>query len=315
MSVTPLPREVRRHTRRTLYVVAGFYVAVGFVVATAAAVLGDRLGTFLGFLIISGAIVTAVILRALLRAETYLAALGELAATMHARLERVETATNALQRRVPPENGRSADGGVRLLDLTAIGGGDPSLLTAATLERKAFPRLVTSLEEEVIGSHESPASEDTAGLEASNTEPSLDAVPAAVATSETTEDSMSDFEEPGAPAVKSLFRLWKVALRRGDLAGCREVYAALVDAADPQTIAPLGAQLAAVADRVEASLRQAYGARVRDKDYAAALALGERIRCLLSDRPVADECRRLAPILARRLSDSAPQPLPVRDAQ
>lgn len=141
--------ETSRHTKRTLYVVAAFYVVVGFVAATASALNGDRLGTFLGFLIISGALGATSLLRAVLRIGVRISAMGDAVTEMHARLGRVEAGLNEARERAGLD-GRSPPnaGGVRMLDLATMGNDNPDVLTAATLDQDAYPRLVASMEDD-----------------------------------------------------------------------------------------------------------------------------------------------------------------------
>lgn len=278
--------EFGRHARRTLYVVAGFYVIVGFVAATASAISGDRLGTFLGFLIISGAIGGAVILRSVLNLEAGLTVLREAMLDARDRLGVVERSVTALREHAGVAPTGSELAAQKLLDLASIGSGDPSALTAATLDRSVFPRLVTSMEEVP------PAQSKVVAAQAAapSVTPSTNEIAA-----------QSDESEVEGPASINLLRQWKIALRNGDLGGCRAVYAAIVDTAGAEEADPLRIQIEELADRVERSLRDAFTTHVRSQDFAAALALGERMTHLLPDRPVAAEFRKLEPALRRRL--------------
>lgn len=278
--------EFGRHARRTLYVVAGFYVIVGFVAAAASAVSGDRLGTFIGFLIISGAIGGAVLLRSVLHVEACVSAMSEAMLDARERLAHVERTLGALGNPSLPHEPPPADlAAKKVLDLASIGSGDPSLLTAATLDRAVFPRLVASMEEEPPA--QSPTTTD-------------DTVPAGEATSD---------DNGMAPASINLLRQWKIALRNGDLSGCRAVYGAMVDTVGAEEAQPLRLQIEQLADRVEQSLREAFAVRFRAGDFAEALALGERLCHLLPDRPVAAEFRRIEPHLLRRLEPVVDEPV------
>jgi len=303
--------ETSRHTKKTLYVVAAFYVAVGFVAATASALNGDRLGTFLGFLIISGALAATALLRAVLRIGVRISAIGEAMEGLHARLNRVEAGLRVVREHVGVD-GRAATaaGGIRVLDLAAIGSGDPSVLAAATLDRQAYPRLVTTMEE-------APPAQSAAAEAAEHT--FIPLRPTLTASDERTLDAMETQSETNAQpndtedhdagfagaATKNLLRHWKVALRDGDLAGCRAVYSALVDTAGAEAVASLGAQVEELADRIERSLREAFSLRVRERDYAGALAIGERMCSLLPDRVVVAEFMRVRAHLLRRLHREA----------
>jgi hypothetical protein len=308
--------ETSRHTKKTLYVVAAFYVAVGFVAATASALNGDRLGTFLGFLIISGALAATALLRAVLRIGVRISAIGEAMEGLHARLNRVEAGLRVVREHVGVD-GRAATtaGGIRVLDLAAIGSGDPSVLSAATLDRQAYPRLVTTMEE-------APPAQSAAAEAAEHTftplhptlTPSDERTLDAMGTQSETNAQPNDFEdacddaEVGGAATKNLLRQWKVALRDGDLAGCRAVYSALIDTAGTEAAASLGAQVEELADRIERSFREAFSLRVRERDYAGALAIGERMCSLLPDRAVVAEFLRVRAHLLRRLNREAAPP-------
>jgi len=278
--------EFGRHARRTLYVVAGFYVVVGFVAAAGSAVGGDRLGTFIGFLIISGAIGGAVALRSILHVEACVSAMSEALLDARDRLTHLERSVGALREPTQGIDPRSVDAAARkLLDLASIGSGDPSLLTAATLDRAVFPRLVASMEEEP---------------------------PAQSAEVTDTTTSSGEPETEGAsltPASINLLRQWRIALRNGDLAGCRAVYSAMIDTVGAEEAEPLRVQIEQLADRVEQSLREAFVAKFRAGDLAEALALGERISHLLPDRPVTTEFRRLEPHIRRRLEAMEEEPV------
>lgn len=292
--------EIGRHARRTLYMVAGFYVVVGFVVATASAVGGDRLGTFLGFLIISGAIGGTFVLKAVLNMETGVSALGEAVLDARDRLGQLERSVSALREQVQTGDAPVVDRGVRrLLDLAAIGNGDPSALTAATLDRAVFPRLVAAMD------GEPPAQSQPAGEAAK-----ADAPPPS--------DGPADGEGNGAdvnagnwhgPSSINLLRQWKIALRDGDLGSCKAVYSAMIDTAGEEAARPLRAQIEELGDRVERSLREALAARIRAKQFAEALAIGERLCHLLPDRPAAAEFQRLEPHLRRRLRPPQVEPI------
>jgi hypothetical protein len=194
---------------------------------------------------------------------------------------------------------------VRILDLAAIGPGDPTMLTAATLDRDVYPRLLATMDDAPPAqSGQAPDDPDSAPIawsvhsssQAQETSRPVAAHP-----------PCSDADGPdGAttPATKSLLREWQVALDNADLAGCRAVYAAMIDVAGSDAVAPLAAQIEALADRVERTLREAFAAHVRRCDFDAAIAMGERMCNLLPDRRVCGEFRRLLPHL-RRHADAA----------
>ncbi len=312
--------ETSRHTKKALYIVAAFYVAVGFVAATASAFNGDRLGTFLGFLIISGALASTALLRAVLRIGVRISAIGEAMEGLNARLNRVEAGLRVVResRRAGSVEERAAmpAGGIRVLDLAAIGSGDPSVLSAATLDRQAYPRLVTTMDEAPPAqSAVAEAAEHTfiplRPILTASDERTLDALETQNETSvqpNEMEDAYSDNAEVGGAATKNLLRQWKVALRDGDLAGCRAVYSALIDTAGAEAVASLGAHVEELADRIERSFREAFSLRVRERDYAGALAIGERMCSLLPDRAVVAEFMRVRAHLLRRLHREAARP-------
>lgn len=141
--------------KRTLFVLACFYVAAGLAVAVSTAVAGDPIGAFLGFLIVTGTIAIAVAFNMLFHLQD---------STMHTQqsideiLHRLEqpaadpkpqiaepatTQTRPATTQVMPP---APETEVSMLDLVAIGPGDPSLLAAVRLDRDMFPRLVTEME-------------------------------------------------------------------------------------------------------------------------------------------------------------------------
>ncbi|MBI1827782.1 MAG: hypothetical protein HY287_07650 [Planctomycetes bacterium] len=294
-----------RQNRKTLYVVTALYVVVGFILAAASAVQGDRLGTFLGFIIISGAIAIAVVLRILLMLTGVMAGLDSTVSRLRSRVDQLHVRVGELAAAVANSmaNAGNATSGMgsgstevlnaaaersELLDLAAVGRGDPAALTAATLDRHAYPRLLRTME------HEPPPAGD--GI--------APASPPAPALRLLAEDHHS--EANGGASTRNLLRTWKKALRDGDLAACREVYSAMVDTADAIELLPLKAQLEDLADRTEAPLRKAFVELVKSCDYVGALAIGEQICCLLGDRAIAAEFERLRPFLRRKLNQSRP---------
>jgi hypothetical protein len=224
-----------------------------------------------------------------LNVEAGLAVLREAVLDTRDRLAQLERGTIAPREPAKSVEPAAPDSGARkLLDLASIGTGDPSVLTAATLDRAVFPRLVASMEESP------PAQSYPPTATFADIPPGVPHVG-------------SDFEIE--PASINLLRHWKVALRNGDLAGCRAVYAAIVDTAGAEETDPLRVQIEELADRVERSLRDAFASHVRSQDFAAALALGERITHLLPDRPVVAEFLRLEPHLRRRVEQLEALPL------
>jgi len=261
--------DFSRHSRKTLYVVAGFYVFVGFALAITSAVGGDRLGTFLGFLIISGALVGAFVLRAILRVQQQVDDIAYHVAEIRDTVLAAERSLGEQIREVKEA------AGVQLIDLSTFGTGDASALTAATLDRDVYPRLVATMEETP------PAGGNGAGEKASS---GAGGAPSAL---------------PRGPATKNLLRQWKIAIREVDLAACRAVLSTLVDLTPEEELAPLEQQFAALAKRVEGSLRQSFSAHVRNRDFEGALAVGERIVELLPESPLVADFTRIKPQLER----------------
>ena len=188
--------ETARRTRKTLYIVAGLYVAVGFVVLVGAALAGDPLSAFLGFLIVSGALAVAILVSSVLRLSARLSAIDEGLADIRAQLDRIENSrplAGTLTAAMP------ADGDPDMLDLAAIGLGDPASITAATLDRDVFPRLVKTM-------HEAPPPEPAGpggrgAVEHSSSGPRQpDTDPTARAENET---------DGRAVSLKNLIRTWK----------------------------------------------------------------------------------------------------------
>jgi hypothetical protein len=186
------------------------------------------------------------------------------------------------------------------IDLAAFGPGDPSELVAARLDRDAFPRMVAMMEAEP------PPEAAVIGP---------DAVLGPAAAGETVREKLDrDAAESDRPAMttKDLLRAWRVGLRNGDLASCREAYAALVDTVDAAALGPLELKLNELADRTESSLREAFAVYRRQCDCVGMITVGERICSLLPDRPVAEEFRRVESHLRRLAAlgtESATPPL------
>ncbi len=281
----PRPQQLaNRRAARTLQIISALYVAVGFFLAIPAALRGDRLSAFLGFLIVSGALVAAAIGRILLRLTDRITALSEGLVGLDERLERIEHVAERLA-------GDRPDGPpVRHLNLSAIGRGDPSILAAASLDRDVFPRLVT-----IIGNESAVPSQRAAGSKSGE----LEAQPEQLAERPTPEAAPS-----AAVTTKNLLREWKLGLDKGDLAACRAVYAALVAVTNPADLQPMTLQLAGLADSTERLLRKSFGQYARDRDYAGMIMVGETICKLLADRPVAADFLRLKPHLLHLREDA-----------
>lgn len=275
-----------RRTRRTLHLVVGLYVAIGLLVSCVGALSGDRLSTFLGFMIVGGALGAAAIFNILFRTVSSIGTQDRSAAEMRSSLARIEGVLEEIR-----SSRREEDvDRVRMINLASVGGGDPGAITAATLDRSDFPRLVTAIGKE----HHSTSDADRPDR--------------------TDWDSMTERRAPEAQSVESpvlrevhgkdLWRTWSAAMRDGNLLACRSAYAALVDSAEPQAVADMARALEALALRHESRLRRTFAARVQAKQFGEALALGAEIFSLFGDHPLSDEFERLRPILERRVSST-----------
>lgn len=278
-----------------MFLVAALYVAIGLALAVLSALRGDPLGTFLGFLIVSGALGATVVLNAVLRVSAQADSLGEQLQMISRHVVHLE---EYLSSRLDANGPPGGTGAVRNLDLASIGAGDPSVLAAATLNRSVYPRLVRTMEEDP------PADCDaTPSLAAESTSDATNqAIPfQGLRTAEPAGEIGSNGDVlGGGAATKNLLALWRRAVRDGDLMTCQAVYSALVDTAGPNELAPLREQLHAIADGVERELREQFSRCIKQKNFAAALATGDAICRALFDRPVAEEFQRLRPMLAQR---------------
>ncbi len=288
--------ETVRRTRGTLYVVGGFYVAIGFLIAVPSALAGDRLSAFLGFLIVSCALGFAAVLTLVLRLAVRVSAIEECIEDVSRRLKQFEEAA-------PDPTGAGAAGPIGqescMLDLSAIGPGDPSTLAAATLDRARFPRLVASMDEAPPPDAPPPAAPalQDANPFGDSPEPRFDRAA-------TSTDEPLDPSEPAGVADKNPLRVWKVAMREGDLAACREVWSTLVDTADLDFVAQMNSQLEELSMKTERSLRATFVQSVRRGDYNGALAIGEQITRLFPDQTIAREFQEIEPHLRRRAQEA-----------
>lgn len=270
------------NSRKTLNVVTVFYVLVGFALATVSAFWGDRLGTFLGFVIISGALSFAVLLRVVLQVGLRISNLTEHIDVIRSRMDTIEHVLKEVS--VPRDESQSKLPTVAL-DLAAIGSGDPTVLVAATLDRSRYPRLATTMNLQ--------PPQKTADM---------------VHEHEMENNGSIDQEEDVRSShvnTKNLLRTWKVAIRDGDLSMCRSIYSTMLDLVDPIQLEQLRFPMEKLADHIENELRQQFAERMRKEDYRAMFDIGEQICSQLSDRPVAREFERIRPYLLRRLNQSS----------
>jgi len=319
--------EITRDTKSTLYIVAVFYVLIGFVLATWGLVAGDRLGTFVGFVIISGALATTALLRAVLRMGIQLSSIHESLERLRIDLGRPVAASPTVPTAVPtgpgkpattaashsattdthPVRGASPDAQdarplavptskqvLPTIDLANAPMENADVLAAATLERGVFPRLVRAMEAEPPAQSSDAVSlmEDDSG----------DEIPV---------DALEWFDGPlaetasvrSAAAVRNILRSWRVALRARDLPTCRRVFAALEDTADASVVDPLRQPLGELIARIERELRDEFTQRRRAGDFPGMLRVGQCICALLPERPIAAEFRRIEPHILRRAQE------------
>jgi hypothetical protein len=290
--------EAARRTRKTLYIVAGLYVGIGFLVAAGAAMAGDRLSAFLGFLIISGALAVGVVVSAVLRIGVRLDETAETIKEVRARLGRLEKNGVLLETRAAAS---SAGDTIRTIDLGAVTGPDPTLITAGILDGGGFPRLAEA------GTRPERAS-TPAGISAAWGACAPQAPGARFSASESSDELHEGTGGPGEnpdateTTPEDPWQAWEVARDNGDLAACRSILSALVDTESPDAVAQLTAELAELTSRTEAALRSSFSACIREGDYAGAVAVGRRMCALLPGRPVIAEFERVRPLLERRLA-------------
>lgn len=283
-SYARLVESVRR-TRNTLYLVAGLYIVVGFIVATATAMQRDRLGTFLGFMIISGALSMGLIARTALQVLVRIAHIEESLDDFAERIEGLMPLV-AEDKSAPAVTAAKE---VSVMDLAGIGVGDPAVLAAATLDRDVYPRLVSAMEQ---APPDWPIAEPTP-------EPSIGAGEV-----KDTRHAPGNGTNGSAARTRNLLQQWKVALADEDLAQCRQVFSAIVDLAHHDEVRPLRDQIRELEDRIEQRLRERFTYQIHSRNFVAALETGQQMTSLLGDRPVAAEFARLRPILTRRADEA-----------
>jgi len=292
MRPRPSPIKATNRTRKTLYVVAGFYVAVGLFMAAGAALAGDRLSAFLGFLIVSGALAAGLASSALLRLNAQLCEVFQALDDIRAKLASLAKDNHSSETR---RANRSAAETASTIDLVALGASRPELLIARTLRRNEFPRLVTAVEA-------APPDEPADAGEDQQSEKPETAIQSTEAVHATKEDEADHAIES---TKKNLLRVWRVALRDGDLAACRSVFSDLVNIADSSVIVPLSAQLQELTRHTEQLLRSDFLHSLRVKDYAGALEVGHQIQTLFPDSRATLDFTQIKPTLEARLQGPA----------
>lgn len=295
-SYARLVESVRR-TRNTLYLVAGLYIVVGFVVAIATAMQPDPMGTFFGFLIITGALAMGLIARTALQVLVRIAhieeSLDDFADRVEGLMPLVRTNERSPRDQEPPVE--------QVIDLAVIGSGNLEQLAAANLIRDAYPRLVSprvsataeTLNEGILSDQFSDCSDShstkSSSISSSN-------------------HGAGNGANGVAASARNLLEQWKSALAEGDLPLCKRIFASLLDVADRDALKPLEVQICELEDRLERRLRERFTTHVHRREFVAALETGEEMRSLLSDRPVAADFERLRPILARRADEALTVP-------
>lgn len=260
-----------------VYAIAGLYVGVGLLIIFRAALIGDVFNALVGLLVVSGALGGAFFLIRGLHLGTRMWAMAEALEDIRTRLQQVAREAESEEVR------EDAADAVRVMNLAAIGEGDPSVLTAATLDRSRFPRLVAALDE---------LHEQTTDLKNKAAHDSF---------LSDLDDAEADLPDDVSPTARNLLRQWRVAVRTGDLNTCRQVYGALADIADPELVARLGETLSRLTEHIRLDLRDAFRASIRAANYADALAVGYELHKLFAKSQAAADFTRLEPHLRRRL--------------
>ncbi len=306
--MTPHQRilEAIRDSRKTLNVIAIFYIVVGFALALASSFSGDRLGAFLGFVIISGALAFAVLLQAVLRIGLRISNLTEHVDVIRSQMDHVDhwleqnppqvaksNIANSLATQPavaqpvaskPAASPSAVSTPTISLDLTMLGKGDVNKITAAILDRSRFPRLATTMDENP------PAqSQQKKYFDALTQPPTAQATP-----------DEKKVEHSKGVSIINLHNSFKAVLRDGDLTTCRSIYSAMVDVSDPVELERFHAQVEQLADNLESRLRLRFSQGMQDHDYDDMLETGEQICRLLPDRSIAREFKQIKPMLQRK---------------
>ena len=300
--MTPRQRimKLTQRVKQPVYAVALLYVVLGLVILGYGLIRGNLPAANIGFLFISGAVGAALFCDALSRLAGRVSTNGHRLEELGRSVRRIEQAVSALSAADPSAQGNAT---TTVVDLAAMGKGDPSCLTAATLNRSSFPRLATTI-------HGEPPAESASPRDTVAAEPSATVTDQAA----TLPEPGFDTARPGGVANKNLMRIWRIARREGDLSMCRTVYSTVVDTAKPEVVAEFTRQLQEVTDHAEQALRKAFTQRVADQDYAGALTVGSRIAELFAGHTMAAEFESIRPHLLRRVeqqhSPESPTPTP-----
>lgn len=290
--------EKSRRTRQAMYLVASIYVGAGFFVTIPAAIAGNTIIAFLGFLVISGVLAVAAIVNSLLQVSARVGAMEE-------KIDALTSLHETLARNTRSSTiGSSAAGAFtqqtsnpEIVDLSEAGVEDPSSLAAATLS-EVFPRLVTDVDELVIQdpfTYESIASPAPAPIE-----------------SEPIDDHVADLSGNGrnghsSMSFKETMQLWVTARGAGDLSACRAIINSMPESADPDLVETMHEQLDELNETARHSLREKFAQHVRAGEIAGAIEIGERLRELFPDSDLAEEFVQLKPLLEKRIDSHTMQ--------
>ena len=280
-----------RIQKRIYHVLAAFVVVLGVTVTVVSIGRGDAVAACIGFAIILGAVAVVVLFRALDRLNRSVEALVEVE-SRRSKAEGRKTEEGRERDTLSPEGTFSN----AVVDLAAVGHGDPGRIIAATLDRSVFPRLAETLNEQP------PATTPDIQSEVESLRSKVEGRRSDEGTAAATQYDV------GGVAHKNVLRIWKQAVRAGDLITGRSVYSILVDTVDPRLVARLEVQMQALADRTEQRLRAQFVERVRQRDVEGVLQVGNQMCELLPDRPIAEEFRRLKPLLLFNLGRTASRP-------
>ena len=274
----PIKRRAVTQPRTAVYcAIAVFYLIAGLGLLASSLWMPDYVGLFIGFLAIGAALATALMVKIMIDLHARLTAVVDSLNEIRGQLARMEQDRTSAASSDPEDS-------VEFIDLASLGKGDPAPLTAATLDRRVFPRLVTTMSDE-----STPGVQPAIGA-GSTVDPT-----AAIGL------GASEQHLPIGLTPRNLLDEWHVALRDADLATCRRLYATLVDTADPKIVAPLAILLKTLSKHVEHSLRARFAQHVKERNYARALHVGDEICKLFPDHGIATEFERIRPHLIRRV--------------
>lgn len=283
-----------RDTRKTLYAVAAFYVVVGFIFALVSLNAGALLGTFLGFLIISGTLVAAAVLRTVLRTDAQVSALREMMHQAGQRLDRIETRLNDAQLASPAQQTHPSATHAETDE------NNPAAITAAALGRDVFPRLVTMLEKEQQTQRPAPSNSHLPVLSAPETRE-----PIVYNSARRSEEPILVPVRGDADAPTETECEWRRAVQQGDLVSARCAFAAMLESVEPTRIDAMRAELIGLQRRTERSLRRAVSQCAAERDVDGLLDVIQEIRDQLPGHAMADEAARLEATLRERKTTAA----------